>query len=175
MKLIKFVFALWMVVTSAPTLAQYLQADRLDILGRTNDPELLVGAGQGAFRLPDQIKFNHPYGYANQNPVNYFDPTGLSTLTACLNPANVAACSEAGMGATEEGSIVSSGSAGDTGKKCPKDDHCEKMYEIDTDTCGGVSRVRGKAAGAACYASASQRYGACLADKPIPPLNTWNN
>jgi hypothetical protein len=26
-----------------------------------------------------------------------------------------------------------------------------------------------------CHASASERYAACLAGRPIPPLNTWNN
>jgi hypothetical protein len=35
--------------------------------------------------------------------------------------------------------------------------------------------VRGASAGAACHASASERYAACLAGRPIPPLNTWNN
>ncbi|MBB6522824.1 RHS repeat-associated core domain-containing protein [Pseudoteredinibacter isoporae] len=52
---------------------------------------------------------------------------------------------------------------------------CDQMYKIDTATCKGISRVRGKKAGAACHASAAQRYGACLAGEPIPPLNTWNN
>jgi RHS repeat-associated protein len=56
-----------------------------------------------------------------------------------------------------------------------RDDRCEKQYEIDVSTCNGVSRVRGKAAGARCFATATERYAACLAGRPIPPLDTWNN
>jgi hypothetical protein len=49
------------------------------------------------------------------------------------------------------------------------------LHRIDTNTCNGIARFRGKRAGAVCHASASERYAACRADKPIPPLNTWNN
>jgi hypothetical protein len=52
---------------------------------------------------------------------------------------------------------------------------CEDLYRTDTDTCRAIARRRGVRAGAACYASASERYAACLSGKPIPPLNTWNN
>jgi hypothetical protein len=52
---------------------------------------------------------------------------------------------------------------------------CEDLYGIDTDTCRAIARRRGAQSGAACYASASERYAACLAGLPIPPLNTWNN
>jgi hypothetical protein len=52
---------------------------------------------------------------------------------------------------------------------------CEDLYRIDSDTCGAIARRRGARIGAACYGSASERYAACLANKPIPPLNTWNN
>lgn len=37
------------------------------------------------------------YGYAESNPVNRIDPTGLTSLAACANPANAAACADAGM------------------------------------------------------------------------------
>jgi hypothetical protein len=49
---------------------------------------------------------------------------------------------------------------------------CEDLYGIDTDTCRAIARRRGAQSGAACYASASERYAACLAGLPIPPLNT---
>jgi RHS repeat-associated protein len=51
----------------------------------------------------------------------------------------------------------------------------EQYYEIDIPTCRAVSRARGAQAGARCYASAMERYAACLAGRPQPPLDTWNN
>lgn len=52
---------------------------------------------------------------------------------------------------------------------------CQKLYdEVDIPTCNGISRSRGPAAAAKCFASAMQRYAACLRNTPIPPLNTWN-
>ncbi len=52
---------------------------------------------------------------------------------------------------------------------------CDALLRTDTDTCNGITRVRGARAGAVCHASATQRYAACLSGSPIPPLNTWNN
>lgn len=52
---------------------------------------------------------------------------------------------------------------------------CEALLRTDTDTCNGITRVRGARAGAVCHASATQRYAACLSGSPIPPLNTWSN
>ena len=37
------------------------------------------------------------FGYVEANPLNYIDPFGLSSLTACANPANAAACAAAGI------------------------------------------------------------------------------
>jgi RHS repeat-associated protein len=53
--------------------------------------------------------------------------------------------------------------------------HCEQLLQIDTDTCNAITKRRGAAAGAACHASATERYAACYRDRPLPPLNTWNN
>lgn len=58
---------------------------------------------------------------------------------------------------------------------CEDKQHCEDLHRIDTDVCNAITRRRGRAAGAACHASASERYAACYRDKPLPPLNTWNN
>jgi RHS repeat-associated protein len=55
-------------------------------------------------------------------------------------------------------------------KKCD-----DIYYNVDIPTCRGVSRTRGAAAGQRCYASAMNRYAACLAGEPMPPLDTWNN
>jgi RHS repeat-associated protein len=53
--------------------------------------------------------------------------------------------------------------------------HCEDLLQIDTDTCNAITRKRGAAAGAACHASATERYAACLRGRALPPLNTWNS
>jgi hypothetical protein len=61
-------------------------------------------------------------------------------------------------------------------KDNPREDRCnDQYYNVDIPTCRGVSRARGKAAGARCYASAAQRYAACLRGHPMPPLDVWNN
>ncbi|UTW52037.1 hypothetical protein KFF05_01180 [bacterium SCSIO 12827] len=55
---------------------------------------------------------------------------------------------------------------------------CEYLYEVDTDTCNGITRNRGKVAGARCHETAASRYEACRRGIPIdrlPPLNTWMN
>ncbi len=56
-----------------------------------------------------------------------------------------------------------------------KEEQCDKLSSIDTKTCNGITKRRGATAGAACHASASQRYAACLRGQSLPPLNTWNN
>lgn len=62
----------------------------------------------------------------------------------------------------------------------PQDDdrvrRCDKQYyEVDTPRCNGITRMHGAEAGAKCHASAAQRYAACLAGLPLPPLDTRNN
>lgn len=53
------------------------------------------------------------------------------------------------------------------------EEKCGQQYAEDTATCKRVTKKRGARAGAACHASAAQRYGACLAGKPLPPLSWW--
>ena len=59
------------------------------------------------------------------------------------------------------------------------EERCDNLlYNIDTPMCNSVSKKRGKAAGAKCRDSASERYAACLKGTPIdqlPPLNIWNH
>lgn len=57
---------------------------------------------------------------------------------------------------------------------------CEEAYEFDKSTCAGIARAerlgkRPRGAGARCYASATERYGNCLAGRDSGPLDTWNN
>ena len=55
------------------------------------------------------------------------------------------------------------------------EEECLKQLEIDERTCNGIRRSRGKRAAARCWATAMDRYGACLARRPRPILDTWNN
>jgi len=61
----------------------------------------------------------------------------------------------------------------------PNEDDCRHLhYNIDIPVCRAIKRKRGKQAAARCYASASERYAACLRGVPkdrLPPLITWNN
>ena len=60
----------------------------------------------------------------------------------------------------------------------PSDSECEALHKIDIDTCRQIAKKRGKQAGARCYATAQERYAACVRGKPKdqwPPLDTWNN
>jgi hypothetical protein len=58
-------------------------------------------------------------------------------------------------------------------------ERCYINYEtIDIPTCKAIGRSKAHDASyraRRCYASASQRLGACLAGKELPPLDTWNN
>jgi len=68
-----------------PTTGRYIQSDRLDIVGRTDDPQLnaqgIYGEGwfnyNGKWYYDGQVETNHLYGYAAQNPVNHIDFFGL--------------------------------------------------------------------------------------------------
>ncbi|MEW5755645.1 MAG: RHS repeat-associated core domain-containing protein, partial [Pseudomonadota bacterium] len=97
----------------------------------------------------------NPYQYANSNPLSFTDPLGLQP----------------------NGGVGSDGTAAGNKASCSddKEKRCEEVNKIDTATCNAISRKRGAMAGAACHASASQRYAACLRGQPLPPLNTWNN
>lgn len=60
------------------------------------------------------------------------------------------------------------------GGKCPRpgdNDDCDAQYAADGRTCNSVTERLGKEAGARCWRSASERYAACIAGRPEPPLS----
>ena len=70
--------------------------------------------------------------------------------------------------------VAGHGSGGDDGNL---EKECEIRYAIDTETCNGITRKRGKTAGWRCHKTAADRYDACLRGIPVeysPALDTWN-
>ncbi|MGQ0595500.1 MAG: RHS repeat domain-containing protein, partial [Gammaproteobacteria bacterium] len=58
---------------------------------------------------------------------------------------------------------------------CPDDDDedkCEKQAQEDEQTCR-MATMPGTPARARCWASVQERYGACRAGRPLPPLVIW--
>lgn len=73
------------------------------------------------------------------------------------------------------GSTIEDRCTGDaTGPPLPPDP-CEQQYANDVSVCQAIRRRRGPQAAQRCYSSAAERYSACLAGRPLPPLDTWNN
>jgi RHS repeat-associated protein len=130
------------------------------------------------------------YLYAHGDPISNIDPSGLAppgrtgtpTIPTLIppdiawpgSPENTAWAQ--GMAQQIDSALSDIASAiynyctNDREKQC---DH--QYYNIDIPVCRAVSRSRGPAAGARCYAAAAQRYAACLRGRPLPPLDTWNN
>lgn len=113
------------------------------------------------------------YTYAASAPTMKVDPTGRNVVAIpiafCLRyPSLCAAIVTSGVNACVQTYKYLAGK--------DKRDNCDyQYYEVDIPTCRAIANNRGKAAGARCYASAMERYAACIAGRPMPPLDTWNN
>ncbi|MCX2796489.1 RHS repeat-associated core domain-containing protein, partial [Microbulbifer thermotolerans] len=59
------------------SLGRYIQSDLLDVLGRSNDPQLRLAQQIGVLTIPNNGGLNHLYNYAEGNPINRTDPSGL--------------------------------------------------------------------------------------------------
>lgn len=77
------------------------------------------------------------YAYAVASPLMHIDPRGLSTLSLCLNPANAAACAEAGeitaaqARAIQQAATVSAALAALVAKlACKSDVDCEEWLNL---------------------------------------------
>lgn len=117
-------------------------------------------SGIGRFDQPDPSGFNGGIGlyvYGLNNPFTYTDPHGLSPnpLWGGWNssPAN-RACPGVGKGGKD----------------------CEEQVQEDEAICRSLPNTTSEeqAIRSRCWASANERYGACRANRPLPPLVTWS-
>jgi uncharacterized protein RhaS with RHS repeats len=185
-----------------PTLGRYIQADpNRDV--QTTRPINLDGsilttnggvsggfqlalsvAASGDFRsqirteLPEFIDGPSIYAYARSAPTQNFDSDGLQAaqiaqgISYCVRyPSLCAATIKAGIDACYQTYQKIAGRKDSSGG----DRRDELYYNVDIPVCKAIARRRGKQAAEKCYASAAQRYGNCIAGRPMPPLDTWNN
>jgi hypothetical protein len=100
-------------------------------------------------------------------------PSGPGAL-ACAGAAGTAgavAGSEAGGAAGAFVGGILGHLAGEA--MCPDDDEkCEAQAQEDEQSCRLLTQA-GTGARARCWESVQERYGACKAGRPIPPLVTW--
>lgn len=160
-----------------PTIGRYVESDPIGLWGGVNT-----------------------YTYVADKPLRYVDLEGTGPLGGYIGGFLGAALGGAGGTAVEpgggtavggiegweEGYAIGSGLedlvgamsaiANGPNKSCNIEDECDhQYYNVDIPTCRAISKRRGAAAGERCYASAAERYGNCIAGRPMPPLDTWNN
>lgn len=119
---------------------------------RTYDPAI------GGYIQPDPIGLAggsySTYTYTNGNPISRTDPLGLLGFGGGGNATHGVAASA-----------------------CSDDDHCEEQAQKDEAVCRALPNRTDeeKAIRSRCWASANERFGACRAKRPLPPLVTWRD
>ena len=124
---------------------------------------------------------SNPFAYANDNPLRYVDPLGLTAgalllplmeggglLAFCAEPVGWVVCGgTAVVGAvalyrsTHGNGYDGSGSGTSSGSGCEWEDECEDQYLEDQANCLTAKFREGKAGQSKCLASAMERYSEC--------------
>jgi len=139
----------------------------------------------GRWTTKDQVRFDggdiNLYRYVVGDPVNDVDPTGRNPMAYPLlyceaNPhvcaAVVATClGLIGIGNGDDGDISFPPPPGGTDEGTYNEDQCNAQLSEDKAICNYLpasNEVKAR-----CHSSAMERYGNCLAGRPIQPLVTW--
>jgi RHS repeat-associated protein len=136
---------------------QYFDAET----GLSNNANRDYDSGSGRFTEADPIGQAGGLGlyvYGLNNPLIYTDPSGLSP-----NPLW-------GGGGSGSPNVCSS-----VGR--PGANDCEEQMQEDEAICRSLPNTTDEelAIRSRCWSSANERYGACRAKRPLPPLVTWRD
>jgi RHS repeat-associated protein len=123
------------------------------------------------------------YRYVSNDPVNLTDPFGLQAIPAPfpgpsipfpLPPIAIPGSpqNQQAVQATAEAlrQLQNSISQLLSRRQCGDEARCDEQFESDLNQCRSLPTP---AARSRCYESANNRYGACRAGKPLPPLIRW--
>lgn len=114
--------------------------------------------------------------YVENDPIDKIDPEGRSGCSPGLEESCRRTCEARGEIYIDCTPLIDwSDSCGirlgfcHCESKIDNEERCNALYDADSAVC---RRLTGSAVKQICWASASERYGACLAGRPIPPLVT---
>lgn len=124
------------------------------------------------------------YAYAFDSPTNLSDASGLNPAAAARAGVVAGEIANAGINAALI-ALTGTTLGGVIYEMCHSDSNanerrCNAQLKRDSASCRAVARAeragkRPTGAGARCWASANQRFAACLRGQDGGPLDTWNN
>jgi hypothetical protein len=162
--------------------ARYIQADPIGVSRNYSDPviQMSVKMGIPLNQRNNTSELNHPYTYANNNPITYSDPHGLIPIAFPVLPILGQALIDAiavGIGTammmdSHDKPLPSDSSQDDTGKRCSpeQEKNCEKNLHREEFMCQAIADPRypgnPRSAINSCQRAAFARYSACLRGLP---------